>query len=165
MDSIVCLQPGKAGARPLYCFHPFGGSAAVYGPLAPHIHPELPVYGLQSVGLIPGREPDTGVTGMADRYAAEILHRSPPFPALLVGYSMGGIIAVETARRLPASPPVVLIDSDPLYNHDTVDPWGILVRQVFDIELENHGTSFRLASSAIATSRMGRKARRAGRAS
>lgn len=131
---LVTVQPGGEGP-PLYCFHPQGGSAAVYGRLAAHIGRDHLVYGLQSIGLVAGHEPDRTVAAMAHRYAdALAAHRNDD--AVLLGYSMGGVLALETARLLGGRGRVVLVDCDPLYApRPGGGPWHTLVRQVLNIDL------------------------------
>jgi thioesterase domain-containing protein len=138
--ALVPIQPGTVGP-PVYCFHPFGGSAAPYGGLAAQLGRDRLVKGLQAVGLAAGGRPDRTVPEMARRYAAEITTDPVALaagPVLLLGYSMGGVLAVETARllrdRLP-EPAVVLVDCDPRYAPDAAGPWHILVRQVLDVDL------------------------------
>lgn len=147
--TLVWVQQGVAGP-PIYCFHPLGGSAAVYGQLAIHIGRHQPVRGLQAIGLQPGCDPDRTVADMARRYAAEIRQDRPPARPVFVGYSMGGVLAVETARRLsaelPEPPAVVAIDCDPLYSTgDDAGPWRVLAHQVLAIDLPVQ----RLAQSSI----------------
>jgi thioesterase domain-containing protein len=138
-DSLVWVQRGSTGP-PVYCFHPLGGSVAVYGQLALRLGCDQPVRGLQAIGLVPGRDPDQTVDAMARRYAAEIVATRPPRRPVLVGYSMGGTLAVEAARllapALPESPVVFTIDCDPLYtSSDNTEGWRILVHQVLAIDL------------------------------
>jgi thioesterase domain-containing protein len=136
-EPLVTVQPGTAGP-PVYCFHPQGGSAAVYGPLAARIGRDHLVYGLQSIGLLPGHDPDRTVAAMAHRYAGAVAaHRLDG--AVLLGYSLGGVLALETARLLRErreEPRVVLVDCDPLYApRPGSGPWQTLVRQVLNIDL------------------------------
>lgn len=139
LTAVVAVQPGTDGP-PVYCFHPLGGSAAVYGDLALHLGRDQLVYGVQAVGLDPGREPDRTVPAMARRYAAEIAAQPPAEGALFIGYSMGGVLALETARLMPVGlppPRVVVIDCDPTYRAGADGgPWPILVRQVLNLELD-----------------------------
>lgn len=134
---LVTVQPGAG--PPVVCFHPQGGSAAVYGPLAAHIGRDHLVHGLQSVGLTAGHEPDRTVEDMARRYADAV--EALPLPgAVFLGYSMGGVLALETARLLgERGTPVervILVDCDPLYApRPGGGPWATLVRQVLNIDL------------------------------
>jgi thioesterase domain-containing protein len=138
--SLVTLQAGTIGP-PLYCFHPFSGSAAVYGRLANEMGRGRIVHGVQAVGLVAAAELDRSVEDMACRYAGEILAEAPPAGrSLFVGYSMGGLLAMETARlladRLPRRPIVSIIDCDPVYSPSaSTDPWHILVHQVLNLDL------------------------------
>jgi len=133
MTSLVTIRAGTVGP-PVYCFHPLGGSAAVYGPLAALLDTGIPVFGLQSAGLVSGQEPDRSVPDMASRYAREL---DPPPGSIFLGYSFGGIVAFETLRLLDAdAATLMLIDTDPLYTPaQNSGPWHILTRQVLDIAL------------------------------
>jgi thioesterase domain-containing protein len=136
---VVAVQPGTAGP-PVYCFHPLGGSAAVYGDLATHLGRDRIVYGVQAVGLLPGQEADRTVARMARRYATAIAEQPPAEAPLFLGYSMGGVLALETARLLPVhvpQPRIVAIDCDPTYAVGADGgPWKILVHQVLNLDLE-----------------------------
>lgn len=143
--ALVQVQPGTVGP-PVYCFHPLGGSAAPYGGLAAHLGRDRLVLGVQAVGLSPGREPDRTVPEMARRYAAEIAVNASGAdgypttgPMVLLGYSMGGVLAVETASLLRdrwPEPTVVLVDCDPRHSPHEGGPWHILVRQVLAVDMK-----------------------------
>jgi thioesterase domain-containing protein len=138
--ALVSVQTGAVGP-PVYCFHPFGGSAAPYGGLAAHLGRDQLVKGVQAVGLEEGWTPDRSVPDMARRYASEIAADAQSYgagPVLLLGYSMGGVLAVETGRLLRArtvEPTVVLVDCDPRYSPQQGGPWHILVHQVLALDL------------------------------
>ncbi|MET7571898.1 acyltransferase domain-containing protein [Streptomyces sp. NPDC005492] len=108
------------GTRPpLFLFHAAGGSSDVYRPLAGCLGADRPVYGLDRIE-------DAGtVSEKARRYAEAITAAHPDGPYLLGGWSFGGFVAQETARRLTASGRdvelVALIDSvRPLPHPDRV---------------------------------------------
>ncbi|MGH3852154.1 MAG: amino acid adenylation domain-containing protein [Pseudonocardiaceae bacterium] len=113
-----CLVPiRRDGSRPpLFCVHASGGNVLSYQPLANTLDVEQPIYGLQSYGLGPGNEPDLTVTGMAERYVAEIREVVPEGPYYLAGWSFGGMVACEMARLLGGSGApvamVALLDTD-----------------------------------------------------
>lgn len=91
----------KGGARlPLFLFHAVGGNVLNYLPLLDALDAEQPVYGLQSPGLDGVAEPLDSIEAMADTYVREIQRVCPAGPYLLAGGSMGGILALEAARRL-----------------------------------------------------------------
>ncbi|WP_281903131.1 non-ribosomal peptide synthetase, partial [Phytohabitans aurantiacus] len=122
------LVPLRAnGSRPpLFCVHPVGGSAAPYLALTGLLPADLPVYGFEAAGLH-GGEPLRAVPEMAERYLPELLARQPRGPYHLLGWSAGGLIALELAARLrERGEPVALLTlldtvaprpDDPLPNH------------------------------------------------
>ncbi|MFF1700192.1 amino acid adenylation domain-containing protein [Streptomyces sp. NPDC058257] len=108
----VVLAPG--GARPaFYCVHPSGGSVAPYVPLAASLHPEQPLHALEAPRSLDGSDP---VADLAAAHAATIRAAQPRGPYHLGGWSTGGAVAFETARRLRAEGAevavVALIDTD-----------------------------------------------------
>ncbi|MGW0771833.1 non-ribosomal peptide synthetase [Streptomyces sp. NPDC002676] len=117
--SLVRMQTGLPQRPTLYCFHPLGGSIARYAELISSLGIDQPIYGLQSFGLTPGLQVDRTLEQMVERYASEISQHTPETPKIFLGYSLGGVLALETARRLRDSgydsPAVVLIDAVPYF--------------------------------------------------
>ncbi|MFV1966950.1 MAG: alpha/beta fold hydrolase, partial [Pirellulaceae bacterium] len=100
--SLVQLQNGSANP-PLFCIHGLGGHVAAFMPLARQLGDSWPVYGLQAQGLDAGQQPHDRIEDMAEFYLSEIRRVRPEGPYLLAGWSMGGLIATEAARRLVAA--------------------------------------------------------------
>jgi thioesterase domain-containing protein/aryl carrier-like protein len=96
---LVPIRP-VGRRRPLYLFHAVGGNVMNYRVLVRGLPLEVPVHGLQAVGLDGITAPLTTVTAMAERYLQEILDQQPHGPYRLGGGSMGGVIAYEAARLL-----------------------------------------------------------------
>lgn len=92
---------------------PGGGEVLVYEPLARHL--DRPVLGLAFRGDRPATGRIHSVDELADRHLADLLAVRPHGPFVLLGYSAGGTLAVEVARRLRALgedvPLVVLLDA------------------------------------------------------
>ena len=111
--SLVPLRGGTDGV-PLFCVHPAGGDVLGYRDLASSAELRRPLYGLQAP---PPHSPDEeqSIEFLADRYLAEIRAARPDGPYLLLGWSMGGVVAFELAHRLVAAGSVVarllLVDS------------------------------------------------------
>ncbi len=97
--ALVGIRP-QGSARPLFLVHGGGGNVLSYAPLAAHLDPERPVYGLQSIGLHEGQELASGVAEMAAQYLEEMRTVAPSGPYLLAGWSAGGTIAFEMAQQL-----------------------------------------------------------------
>jgi thioesterase domain-containing protein len=98
---VVAMKP--TGTRPpFFCIHAITGSAFPYHKLALHLPAEQPLYGVQSRGLDGKEEPLRRVEEMAAAYVEAIRAVQPHGPYHLGGYSFGGWVAYEMARRLLA---------------------------------------------------------------
>ncbi|MER6155777.1 type I polyketide synthase [Streptomyces sp. NPDC001868] len=94
---------------PLFLVHAAGGTTDVYRALVERLGGERPVYGLERV------EGARTVADKARLYAEAVAAVYPEGPCLLGGWSFGGFVAQEAARRLTAAGRdvrlVALIDS------------------------------------------------------
>ncbi|HYH80464.1 MAG TPA: amino acid adenylation domain-containing protein, partial [Longimicrobium sp.] len=111
---LVAIHAG--GTRPpLFCVHPAGGTVFRYTDLARRLGPDQPFHGLQARGVNDDAEPLATVDEMADLYLAAIRAAFPRGPYVLAGWSAGGTIAYEIARRLRDAgetvPLVALLDT------------------------------------------------------
>ncbi|MFE9405160.1 amino acid adenylation domain-containing protein [Streptomyces sp. NPDC006530] len=94
--ALVAIQ--GAGTRPpLILVHPVGGDVLCYAGLGPLLGDDQPLYALQYPDLDPA--PRT-LVALAEHYADAITERFPDGPYRLGGWSLGGVIALETARLL-----------------------------------------------------------------
>lgn len=101
LSSLVPIQAG--GSRPpLFCLHGTSGHVPEYYPLARHLDPDQPVFGLQVLAVEGTQPPHTRIESMAARYVEEIRTFFPRGPYLLCGYSMAGLVAWEVAQQLHA---------------------------------------------------------------
>ncbi|HET7229172.1 MAG TPA: thioesterase domain-containing protein, partial [Longimicrobium sp.] len=105
-----------AGSRPpIFCVHPAGGTVFRYTALARHLGEDQPFYGLQARGVNDDADPLPTVDAMAELYLPAIRAAVPRGPYVLAGWSAGGTIAYEIARRLHQSgeevPLVILLDT------------------------------------------------------
>jgi len=98
---IAVRKSGKL--PPLFGFHPVGGNILCYYDLAQQLPGDLPLYMFQSTGL--QKDPPIRletVEQMADYYLKHIREIQPAGPYFLMGYSFGGMVAFDIARKLSA---------------------------------------------------------------
>lgn len=113
---LVLLSEGGSDT-PLYCSHAVSGSPYSYHALSRALQPQRSVYGFESPGLEGGTTPIADVVELARRYSAEVLRQQPGGAYHLLGWSMGGYVALEMGRQLTEGgrPPATLIMVD---SHD-----------------------------------------------
>jgi pyochelin synthetase len=103
-DSVAAsvLVPIRAeGSKPpLFCVHPAGGQVMVYHHVAYSLGPGRPFYGLQSRALDDSSLEHGSIAEMAREYAGIIRQQQAEGPYHLMGWSMGGVIAVNVAGQL-----------------------------------------------------------------
>jgi nonribosomal peptide synthetase DhbF len=101
-NSLQVLLPLRPSGNepPLFCIHPAWGLGWCFSGLVKHLPPERPVYALQARGITqPDAEPLTPQEMAAD-YLHQIQSIQPRGPYHLLGYSLGGNIALEIATQL-----------------------------------------------------------------
>lgn len=88
--------------RPLFCVPPAAGLAQVYYRMLEGIDVRIPVYGLQSAGVVDAAPWPASITEMARSYVDALRGVQPRGPYQLMGWSFGGVVAHEMARLLEA---------------------------------------------------------------
>jgi acetoacetyl-CoA synthetase len=99
LPSLVQLKPGTSG-NPVFIAHGLGGSAMEFFQLVKHIEGPNPIYGMQARGTDGVDEPLSRIEHMAQFHVDAIRELQPRGPYFLVGYSLGGLVALEMARLL-----------------------------------------------------------------
>lgn len=101
-QTLVAMRPGAGPG--LFLVHGLSGTVMECWPLVRALRTGRPVYGLQADGLDGWGDgasaPQDRVEAMAARYAQAIRARQPQGPYALCGFSFGGLVALEVARRL-----------------------------------------------------------------
>jgi amino acid adenylation domain-containing protein len=126
---VVKIQPN--GSRPpLYCIGEVSGEVIVFRRLAQELGQDQPIYGLQPFRLL---GPRPTVQQLATAYIKELRKIGESQPFCLLGYSFGGLVAVEMARQLqrsgPTAPMVVLIDAAYPAGCRKNEPWSQKMRR------------------------------------
>jgi amino acid adenylation domain-containing protein len=96
---LIELSAG-AGELPLFLIHAVGGTAFAYAQLASDLAGTFRVYGMEAPGLTDADANAGSLAGLVQDYTRRIRQVQPDGPYRLAGWSMGGVIAFEIARRL-----------------------------------------------------------------
>jgi acetoacetyl-CoA synthetase len=98
---VVPLRDGTSG-NPVFIVHALIGDILGFRDLVGRLGTERPVYGIRAQGLDPRLPPHTSVEEMATEYVRQIRAVHAHGPVALAGYSFGGLVALEMARRFMA---------------------------------------------------------------
>jgi len=126
---VVPIQPN--GTKPaIFCIGALNGEVILFRRLALEFGPEQPLYGLQPFSLV---DRLSTVETLAASYIEELRQWGETRPFCLLGYSFGGLVAVEMARQLQQNgiePPIVaLIDTAYLEGCKALEPWKDRIRR------------------------------------
>ena len=99
---LVELQAGSNNKQPLFLLHPVGGTVYIYRDLARYLGSDIPVYGIQALGLDEKTELPISIEEMATEYIKAIRTIQPHDAYFLGGASLGGTVAFEMAQKLHA---------------------------------------------------------------
>ncbi|KOG33841.1 MULTISPECIES: amino acid adenylation domain-containing protein [Streptomyces] len=101
-DPVVPIRP-QGTRSPLFMVHPMGGNVLCYVGFARHLPDDQPLHALQAAGAEPGTTPLHSVEELADSYLTALRAVQPHGPYTIGGWSFGGLVAFEIARRLRAA--------------------------------------------------------------
>jgi amino acid adenylation domain-containing protein len=99
-SAVIRMNACQSDKTPLFCLPPGGGGTYSYYPLAGTLNADRPVYGLVNKAYVVPGWFDTSWQEMVDYYVEQIRHTQPTGPYNLLGWSLGGALAVEVAQLL-----------------------------------------------------------------
>ena len=116
-NPVVTLHPGATHCRTgVFCIPGVGGTVFSFERFVEGLPSWCPAYGLPYPGISGERKPKSRVGDLADALIESSISKMPSNP-ILVGYSFGGFVAFEFARRLVEKgyhPTIVAIDAAPV---------------------------------------------------
>jgi thioesterase domain-containing protein len=118
------MQEGAGAAAPLYVVHPIDGGVLCYGDLARALGDDKPLYALRAPSPESPLANGTTIETMAADYLRVVERHAGDRPYQVGGWSFGGLVALEMARRASAagrSPDLVVL-IDPTDAAHEVDP-------------------------------------------
>ncbi len=136
---VRTLREAGEDARPLFLFHPAGGTTAVYQPLADLLPGDVAVIGFERIDHLHTIEEKSAF------YLETVRELQPSGPYRLGGWSLGGCLAYDAARQLRAAGEdvevVVMIDTI-LPDHSLVDDEQEAIRGRFERFVEYLETTY-----------------------
>ena len=100
-EFVITLQKGDSRHyKPVFCLHPPIGAIGYLINMVRYLHPNQPVFGIQSPAFCGIRDPFDNMEEMATYYIEAMRAIQPAGPYLLLGHSSGAYIAYEMAIQL-----------------------------------------------------------------
>lgn len=101
LSPLIVLKP-NGSRRPLYCIDSTGNHVFAYQPLARSLNVEQPVYGVELHNIFTLPPKAISIEALAKEYARAICQHQPDGPYHVLGWSLGGVIALAIVHELEA---------------------------------------------------------------
>ncbi|MFW3899603.1 amino acid adenylation domain-containing protein [Pseudomonas bharatica] len=102
-NPVISMNISASDKAPLFCLPPGGGGTYAYYPLAGHLGPQRSVLGVVNKSyVVPGWK-ETSWDAMVGYYVEQIRTVRPHGPYNLLGWSLGGALAIEVAHSLESA--------------------------------------------------------------
>lgn len=132
-SEVVFPMLARGSGRPVFIvagvYADENGMYRYLSTLVHHLGPERPVYGIRPRGLIRPAPVYGSVEEIADDYIREMRKVQPEGPYTLIGECVGGIAALEVARKLESAG--VVVDKLVLMDTEFPRPFRAAVRAVY----------------------------------
>lgn len=100
VQCVVELSGTTSSAPPLFCMHPSGGIVFCYQPLAKRLSKHTRTFGIMHKGFADKDASTQTWPQMIADYTEQIVDKCPNGPYRLMGWSLGGAIAMDVAAAL-----------------------------------------------------------------
>ncbi|WP_240994776.1 thioesterase domain-containing protein, partial [Pseudomonas viridiflava] len=106
-SAVIAMNASGSTRTPVFCLPPGGGGTYSYYPLAGKLTDHRVVYGLVNKAYVVPGWFDTSWAEMVDYYVEQIRNTQPVGPYSLLGWSMGGALAIDVAHCLESAGEIV----------------------------------------------------------
>ncbi|MFJ5254176.1 non-ribosomal peptide synthase/polyketide synthase [Pseudomonas sp. NPDC088414] len=141
-SGLLAMNAEVKGVAPLFCLHAGFGTVFDYEPLARRLSGQRQLLAIQSRMLLDPTFNDTSLQEMASDYLAQIRQKQPQGPYHLLGWSLGGTLAMLIAAQLEQAGQQVkfvgLVDSfvpSAAVDAGAVDDWQADLRDFLQVTL------------------------------
>lgn len=130
--TIVPIKP-TGSKMPLYIVHGAGLNVLNFHDLASMADSEQPIFGIQGIGVDGEEAVFKNIEDIASFYTNELVKHNPTGPYAIAGYSIGGFLAVEMARKIQEMGKevkmLIIFDTDADNARET-EPWYVIMPKV-----------------------------------
>ncbi|MFJ2529352.1 non-ribosomal peptide synthase/polyketide synthase [Pseudomonas helmanticensis] len=150
-SGLLAMNAEVKGVAPLFCIHAGFGTVFDYEPLARRLSGRRQVLAIQSRMLLDPAFNDDSLQSMASAYVAQVREKQPHGPYHLLGWSLGGTLAMLMAAQLEQAGQTVkfvgLVDSfvpSAKVNEGAVDDWQADLRDFLRVTLPEAAPGLRI---------------------